>query len=73
MEAKDIAGALAGGVVAMEILDILVRKGFLTNADARGVMDSAIRAVRTGARTTDANTVITVLESIRKGRFPENG
>ena len=70
METKDIAGALAGGLVAMETIEALVTKGLLTNADAKIIFDNAIKAAaRSPVMSQESVAVVRVLESIRKGRF----
>jgi hypothetical protein len=45
MEAKDIGGALAGGLIATELLGALVGKGILTNVDAHRLLLKALKAI----------------------------
>jgi hypothetical protein len=70
--AENIGGALAGGIVAIELLDTLLAKGILSNAEVRGVLRNAIKAVKASASTPEARIVVTVLERLQSERFPEH-
>ena len=53
MEAKDIGGALAGGLIATELLGALVSKGILTNVDAHRLLLKGLTAIE-GIETSAA-------------------
>jgi hypothetical protein len=80
MEAKDIGGALAGGLLATQILEALVAEGVLTNAKARHlllkVLDAiegppVIQHVRLPASTPEGKAAAAAIRHILP-RFPEN-
>jgi hypothetical protein len=73
-KAEKIAGGLAGGIVAVELLETLVVKGILTKGDARGVLRNSIKAIGgSGAvHGPEGRDVLRVLEGLLKDRFPEH-
>jgi hypothetical protein len=71
MEAKDIGGVLAGGLIATELLETLVAKGILTNANARHLLLKVIKAVETASHGQEARVALDALDLILK-RFPEH-
>jgi polyhydroxyalkanoate synthesis regulator phasin len=74
MEAKDIGGVLAGGLIATELLDTLVTKGLLTKDDARGVLQRVARSIGPNAavRRPEAAAALSAIQMIVQERFPED-
>ena len=73
-KADKIAGALAGGIVAVEILETLLVKGILTNGEVRGTLRNAIKAMGGPNAVTgpEGRDVLRVIEGLLKSRFPEH-
>lgn len=79
MEAKDIGGALAGGLIATELLGALVSKGILTNVDAHRLLLKALKAIE-GASRRQRPVILSPQEKVAAdavrlilNRFPDDG
>lgn len=74
MEAKEIGGAIAGGLIATELLDTLISKGYLSRTEARDVLRRAIKSIGPSAplRRPAALAALGALKSIVEERFPED-
>jgi len=73
MEAQNIGGVLAGGLVANALLYKLIDKGILSADDAKGVLQSARKAIGFGhVMTLQDKAAAEVLDSLI-ARFPEGG
>jgi hypothetical protein len=71
MEAKDIGGALAGGVIATALLYKLMDKGVLSADEAKGVLNAARKAVGYIVMNPQERVASKVLDSLIAG-FPES-
>ena len=71
MDAKDIGGALAGGLIATELLETLVAKGYLTDTSARHLLLKVIKAIEAPVMKPEARAALNAVELILQ-RFPEH-
>jgi hypothetical protein len=71
MEAKDIGGALAGGLIANALLCKLMDKGILSTDDAKNVLQNARKAIGYGpVMNLQDKAAADVLDSLI-ARFPD--
>jgi hypothetical protein len=71
MEAKDIGGVLAGGLIATALLHTLMDKGVLSREDTLGVLRKARTALGTGAMNDNDRVAAGVLDWFI-ARFPDS-
>jgi hypothetical protein len=72
MEAKEIGGALAGGLLAIELMDKLISKGVLTKEDSRSMLHAAIKVVGPSpVMPPAAKAALDALTVMAKQRFPD--
>lgn len=64
--------ALAGGLVAVSLLDALVKKGALTLTEARDVLRSALDRLAPHHQMPGGFEASRIITEIMRVRFPEN-
>lgn len=64
--------ALAGGLVAVSLLDTLVSKGVLTLPDARDVLRSALQRLAPHNQMPGGFEASRIITDIMRNRFPED-
>jgi hypothetical protein len=67
---KDIAGASAGSLVIIALLDVLIAKGTLTIGEVRSVLQNARASVGSSQHAHDVETA-RVLDWLITTRFPD--
>jgi hypothetical protein len=68
---KDIAGANAGSIVTIALLDLFLAKGILTIGEVREALQNARTSVGSSRHTHDVETA-RVLDWLITTRFPDS-
>jgi hypothetical protein len=72
METNNIGGALAGGLIATALLDVLLAKGLIARTDVRHVLNKARRTIGSAALNAEQRAAAAVLDRLLAD-YPENG
>jgi len=65
--------ALAGGVIAAALLEALFDKGIINLAEARDVLDRAMKSLAPVMQTTDGWQAAQVIGGLQRGKFSARG